>query len=93
MFEGLSDRDVRSTSMGATGVDVQLSTRGAEVVPYSIECKNHEKIAVYGWYEQAVENAEGLEPLVILKSNNKKPLAVVDAEHFFGLIKKANNAN
>lgn len=90
LWSGLTIRDVRSTSMGAGGVDIQLSTRASEVVPYAIECKNHEQIGVYKWYEQATENSENLEPLLVIKSNNKKPLVVVDAEHFFGLVRRSN---
>ena len=41
-------------------------------------------------YEQA--KTHGLvEPLVILKQNNSKPLALVDAEHFFYLVQKVND--
>ena len=39
-------------------------------------------MAVYKLYDQAVENSGPNEPLLIIKVNNRKPLAVVDAEHF-----------
>jgi hypothetical protein len=86
---GLSAPDVRSTSMGASGVDILLSTHAATKCPLSIECKNLAKIAVYQHYEQASTNAEstpGLEPVVIMKQNHSKPLVVVDAEYFFRLL-------
>jgi hypothetical protein len=86
-FPTLSTDDVRSTSMGAGGEDVQLSTAARELVTYTIECKNRKAIAVYKDYEQA--KTHGLiEPLVILKQNLSKPLALVDAEHFFDLVVK-----
>jgi hypothetical protein len=73
--------------MGAGGEDVQLSTAARELVSYTIECKNRKAIAVYKDYEQA--KTHGLiEPLVILKQNLSKPLALVDAEHFFDLVVK-----
>ena len=73
--------------MGASGEDVQLSPLARSMFGYTVECKNRAAIAVYKDYEQA--KTHGLvEPLVILKQNNSKPLALVDAEHFFNLIVK-----
>ena len=80
----LTDNDVKSIRMGRKGEDVQLSKTAKELVPYSIECKNQEKMK-YLWdaYEQAVNNSNNLEPMVVIKINQKKPLVVIDAEHFF----------
>jgi len=76
--------------MGAGGEDVQLSSAARNLVNYCIECKNRAAIAVYKDYEQA--KTHGLvEPLVILKQNLSKPLALVDAEHFFDLVQKVND--
>jgi len=36
-------------------------------------------------WEQAEANAKGHQPLLIVKRNRHKALAVVDAEHFIGL--------
>ena len=78
--------DVKSTSMGAGGEDVQLSPAARRLVPYSVECKAHKSFAFYKIMEQAAANSpKGSEPLVIIKGDRKKPLAVVDAEHFFKL--------
>jgi len=86
-FPTLTLDDVRSTSMGAGGEDVQLSSAARELFTYTVECKNRKAIAVYKDYEQA--KTHGLiEPLVILKQNLSKPLALVDAEHFLDLIQK-----
>lgn len=87
----LNDQDVKSIRMGRKGEDVQLSKRAKELVPYSIECKNQEKMK-YLWdaYEQAVNNSNNLEPMVVIKINQKKPLVVIDAEHFF-LLQSKNN--
>ena len=58
---------------------------------YSIECKAHKAFAFYKIMEQAVSNCPaGAEPLVIIKGDRKKPLAVVDAEHFFKLTIKGS---
>ena len=67
--------DVHSRSMGAAGAGIMLSAN-------AVECKNQERVSVWKSYEQAVSNAGNHEPLLIIKRNNQKPLAVVDAEHF-----------
>ena len=86
-FPTLSIDDVRSTSMGAGGEDVQLSSAARELVSYTIECKNRKAIAVFKDYEQACTHGL-VEPLVILKQNQSKPLALVDAAHFLDLLQK-----
>jgi Holliday junction resolvase len=78
----LTPDDVRSTGMGQQGADVQLSTAAQKKFPFAIECKNRAKQQVYTDYTQAVQHSEGtkLIPLLVLKQNKCKPLAVVDAE-------------
>lgn len=87
VFLGLEPDDVRSTSMGATGEDVLLSPAARKRVPYQIECKNKATSQIHTYYEQAKEHGSH-EPLVIVKQDRKKPLAIVDAEHFFQLLKQ-----
>jgi len=86
-FPKLEPDDVRSTSMGAGGEDVQLSPAARKLFPYTVECKNLAKIAVYNYYVQATGHND-FEPLVIIKQDRSKPLAVVDLEHFMELVKK-----
>lgn len=81
----LEPDDVKSTSMGAGGEDILLSPRARGIFRYSIECKSLKSIAVYKFYEQAKANCKGYNPLVFIKMNGKKPLAVVDAEYFISL--------
>jgi len=85
-FPILSAKDVLSIRMGRPGEDVQLSDKAKKIFPYSIECKNQERMK-YLWeaYEQAISNSKNLEPLVIIKINKKKPLVVIDAEYFIKL--------
>lgn len=89
-FSGLERDDVRSTSMGAGGEDVLLSPAARKLFPYTIECKNLAKIAVYNYYVQATGHNDH-EPLVVIKQNRSKPLAVVDFDHFMELVRKAND--
>jgi hypothetical protein len=81
--------DVRSTSMGANGEDVQLSPAARRLFPYSVECKAFKSFAIYKVMDQASENCpKGAEPIAIIKADRRKPLAVVDADHFFQIISK-----
>lgn len=86
----LQEGDVRSTSMGAGGEDVQLSPAARAVYPIQIECKNLAKIAVYDYYRQAATHG-GHEPVVVIKQNNCKPLVVVDADYFFRNFKRESS--
>ena len=79
--------DIESRSMGAGGEDLIMSRAARESFPYSIECKNQEKINVWSAYEQAQENSRGYTPVVIIKRNRSKPLVVIDAESFIDLHK------
>lgn len=88
-FPSLEADDVRSTSMGAGGEDVQLSPAARRLFPYSVECKNLAKIAVFNYYEQSRTNAGNYEPLVVIKQNRSKPLAVVDLDHFMNLVRSS----
>lgn len=85
-FPQLEDGDVRSTSMGAGGEDLQLSPAARKLFPYSVECKAFKSFAIYKVLEQAATNAppQAL-PIAIIKGDRQKPLAVLDAEHFFKL--------
>ena len=78
--------DVFSRSMGASGEDVMLSPRARVLFPYSVECKNVEKFNMWQSYKQACDNSGDYEPIVFVKRNHHKPLAVVDAEHFIGVL-------
>jgi hypothetical protein len=87
----LETDDVRSVSMGAGGEDILLSPTARSRCPISVECKSRDRIAVYGYYEQAEVNSKGKgEPVVFIKQNRSKPLVVVDAEYFLTLIEKGN---
>lgn len=87
--KALEPDDVKSTSMGAGGEDVMMSPAARRVFPWQIECKNHARIAVYDFYNQACSHGTH-EPVVFIKQNQCKPLAIVDAEYF---IRSFNNGS
>lgn len=79
----LEKDDVRSTSMGAGGEDVQLSPAARKLYPISIECKSRASYAFYKDYDQAVTNApKGAEPVLFCKANHRRPVVIIDAEYF-----------
>ena len=65
--------DVESRSMGAGGEDLIMARAAREKFPYSVECKNQEKLNIWESYSQAVENSKDYEPVVVIKRNNHKP--------------------
>jgi|SRR5690625_3476078 len=84
----LSERDCKSTPMGVSGPDVQLSDKAINKFPYETECKNVEKVNVWKCWEQANNNSGKLQPLLVIKKNRRKPLAIIDLDHFIELTKR-----
>ena len=80
--------DIESRSMGAGGEDLIMARAARERFPFSVECKNVEKLNVWEAYEQAKSNSKDHEPIVVMKKNQKKPLVVVDADFFISLFKR-----
>ena len=82
--------DIESRSMGAGGEDLIMARAAREKFPFSIECKNQEKLNVWDAYKQASENSKNYEPIVVMKKNNHKTLVVLDAEKFVKLCQELN---
>ena len=87
---GIHPEDIESRSMGAGGEDLIMARAARQKFPYSIECKNVEKLNVWEAYKQAEENSKDYEPVVVMKKNNHKTLVVIDAEHFVKIQKDSN---
>ena len=81
----LDEEDLESRPMGSSGEDIIMGKLSRQRFPYSVECKNQEKVNVWPAYEQAESNCKGYEPVVVIKKNRKKPLVVIDAEYFVKL--------
>lgn len=88
----LTLNDVRSTSMGAQGVDIQLSGVGIEEIPFAIECKRKEAMNVHGDYIQAKEHAkkEKLLPLLVSKRNHESALVHLEWDVFKIILTRLN---
>ena len=87
----IDPEDIESRSMGAGGEDLFMSRAARDKFPYSIECKNQERMNIWQAWDQANANKCIYEPLVVIKKNGVQPLVVLDAENFLDMIKDYNN--
>jgi hypothetical protein len=85
-FPQLEEDDVKSTPMGVSGPDVQLSPAARAYVGFEIECKAQERINLFASWDQCETNAGDRQPLLVIKRNFNAPLAVVDAEFLMELL-------
>ena len=85
-FDILEPDDVRSITMGDSGEDILLSPAARRVFPFSVECKNQEKLNIWGALEQAEENSGNHTPLVIFKRNRTKTYAVLEFDKLLELL-------
>jgi hypothetical protein len=85
-FPNLEEDDVRSTAMGQGGEDIQLSPKARRVIPYTIECKNVERLNVWKAWEQATNHRGNYEPLLVIKKNRSPTLAVINLEHLLEIL-------
>ena len=83
----IDPEDIESRSMGAAGEDLIMSKAARNKFPFSIECKNQEKLNIWAAWEQANGNKGIYEPLVVIKRNGTTPLVVLDANVFLDYVK------
>ena len=87
-FPQLEPDDVRSTAMGRSGEDIQLSPKARKVLPLSIEVKRRKNLAtVYDWMDQAKQDGQ-YEPVVFFRGDRKEWVVMVGLEHYMDLVKK-----
>ncbi len=88
----LEQDDIKSTTMGESGEDVQLSPAARKLIPYAIECKNQESLSIWKCLEQAESNSNGYEPLLIFKRNRSKTYVTMDMKEFLRLLIESKNS-
>ena len=91
-FTELEPDDIKSTTMGESGEDIQLSPAARKLIPYAFECKNHEKLNIWGALEQAESNSEKGKPVLVFKRNRSKTYAVLEIKDFIELIKNKTSS-
>ncbi len=86
-FPHLKPEDVIVAKHGQNGEDIKLSRIAKRLIQHQFECKNQQKLlTLYKFFRQAQKYGK-LNPVLIVKLNSRKPLAVIDLDHFISLIK------
>ena len=86
----INEHDIKTAVMGEGGMDIKLSSAAREKFGYAVECKKVEKINIWKCFEQACENSEDLEPLLIFSKNNSKVLVCFEFKHLLDLVNQSN---
>ena len=81
LFPALTSDDIRTSMMSESGVDIKLiSVMAQKLFPYDVECKNREEYkTIYKHFKHAIKHGN-LEPILAIKMNREKPLAVIDLD-------------
>ena len=88
LYSCLENDDIKSAIMGESGEDVKLSPAARKKIPYSFECKNQERLNIWGSLKQAEDNSNGFDPILVFKRNRTKTYACIDFDLFLNLIKE-----
>ena len=87
-FDILRPTDVSVAKTGENGCDIKLSKIAKRILPYQFECKYQERLStLHRWFNQSRKHGR-LEPILVVKMNDKKPLLVMDLDHFFEIVKE-----
>lgn len=82
----LEQDDVHSITMGDSGEDILLSPVARKLFPFSVECKNQERLSIWDALTQAEDNSGKHAPLLIFKRNRSKTYAVLEFEELLKLL-------
>lgn len=88
---GGSPDDIRPAIMGESGADIKLSSSMRERFGYSVECKNQERIAIWGALLQAEINAkrDGTTPALVFHRNHSRKWVAIPFENWMDLLVEA----
>ncbi len=90
---GLEPDDIRSASMGAPGEDILFSPAARRQFPFSIECKNVEKLSIWSAIDQSRTNCrDDHTPMVVFTRNHETPQITLPFEKFLEIYKGYLNA-
>ena len=85
-FNQLEPDDVRSVTMGESGEDILLSPAARKLFPFSVECKNQEKLNIWKSLEQSETNSGKHTPIVIFKRNRTKTYVALEFKKLLELL-------
>ena len=72
--------------MGDSGEDILLSPAARKLFPFSVECKNQEKLNIWSSLEQTETNAGKHTPFLIFKRNRSKTYAVLQLDDLMEML-------
>lgn len=87
----LEPDDIRSTSMGAAGEDILFSPAARKLYPFSVECKNVEKLNVWEAIKQAKEHNPKYTPLVAFTKNGEDIYVAIPIKKFLEILASGNS--
>lgn len=87
-FPDLEEGDIKSTTMGDSGADIQFSPAARRLMPISVEVKRRKggMKTQYDWLEQARNHCDD-PPVVFFRADRKRWLVIVELEHYMELLK------
>jgi len=77
--------------MGAGGEDLLLSPAARRIYPYSVECKNVEKLNIWEAIRQARGHSDKHQPLVAFTRNGEESYVTIEMEEFLELCRYRNS--
>ena len=88
-FPELTENDLKSTSMGKPGADIEMSQKALDILGIEPECKFVEKLNVHEAFKQTEVRAEkkGLIPVLFFKRSRSKPLACIELNVLLQLLR------
>jgi len=87
VFPELHPDDIKSQTMGMTGEDIVLSPRARELIPFSFECKNVERLQIWSAIEQCELNKpDSAAPAIVFKKNGKEPYIAIPLSVFCDIL-------
>lgn len=92
-FVGLKDEDVRKSAASTGGEDIIFSKKARERFPYSIECKNKERLNIWNAITQSKKNAGKYEPLVVFTKNREDIYVTLRWDKFLDLLSRDDLCN
>jgi hypothetical protein len=87
-FPELEPDDVKSTTMGDTGEDIQLSPAARKLIPLAVEVKRRKSgmKMQYDWLDQAKRHGKG-EPALFFRADRRDWIVMIRVDHYMELLR------
>jgi hypothetical protein len=87
----IDDGDIENRSMGCGGEDIILSNAARQKFPFSVECKNQQKLNIWDSLKQAEANSGEHIPLLVFRRNHTEAYACLSLDDLLDLIARLND--